>query len=286
MEDLKNLYQFKPSFYIGGISVQTLIFLVISAGLILGFFYVFKRYVGPFLGSRKAIKKASVLAYRLEVLAWTLFSLFGIYLLLSDSLYITLVLLAVVMLAGRNFWRDLFAGIAFRLENKFEVGDPVRFDDHNGVLENISPRNIQIKTDSEELVLVPFRKLSNAIFVKRQAKGKLHSSKIAIPIPNKDADDVVLKITNWIYECPWAVNNEKVNAKVISENEIAVTVYAVDILSINKTEEYLKKRLKEIRSLILVKPKLNCISTIGRNIDDLRKSLYWQPFIISRSIFF
>lgn len=244
--ELKDLYQFKPSLHIGGISLQTLIFLSISAALIFGFFYIYKRYVGPFLGSRKAIKKASVLGYRLEVLAWTLFSLFGIYLLLSDSLYITLVLLSVVMLAGRNFWRDLFAGVAFRLENKFEVGDPVRFEEFNGILENISPRNIQIKTDTEELVLVPFRKLSNAIFVKRQAKGKLHSSKISLHLVNREADEIALKVTDWVYECPWAINNEKVVAKIVSDKEISVTVYAVDMLSINKTEEYLKKRLKRL----------------------------------------
>lgn len=244
--ELKDLYQFKPSFQIGGISIQTLIFLGITAALIIGFFYVFKRYVGPFLGSRKAIKKASVLAYRLEVLAWTLFSLLGIYMLLSDSLYITLVLLAVVMLAGRNFWRDLFSGVAFRLENKFEVGDPVRFEEYNGILDNVSPRNIQIKTDSEELVLIPFRKLSNAVFVKRQAKGKLHSAKISIPVLDKNAEDVLAKITAWMYECPWSINNEKGNAKLVSGQEIAVTVYAVDVLSIAKTEDYLKKRLKKL----------------------------------------
>ena len=245
MEELKELYQFKPSFQIGGISIQTLILLGVIAALIIGFFYIFKKYVGPFLGSRKAIKKASVLVYRLEALAWTLFSLFGIYRLLSDSLYITLVLLAVVMLAGRNFWRDLFSGVAFRLENKFEVGDPVRFEEHNGILDKVSPRNIQIKTDSEELVLIPFRKLSNAVFVKRQAKGKLHSSKISIQLGDKKAEEIVVKITDWMYECPWAINNEKVNAKIVSDEEISVTVYAVDILSISKIEDYLKKRLNK-----------------------------------------
>lgn len=244
--ELKDLYQFQSSFQIGGISVQTLILLGIIAAFIFGFFYVFKRYVGPFLGSRKAIKKASVLAYRLEVLAWTVFSLFSIYLLLTDSLYITLVLLAVVMLAGINFWRDLFSGIAFRLENKFEVGDPVRFEDHNGILDNVSARNIQIKTDSEELVVIPFRKLSNAVFVKRQAKGKLHSAKISIHVGDKNIVNVIAKISDWIYECPWAINNEKVAAKQINEFEISVTVYAIDMLSIRKTEEYLKKRLNKL----------------------------------------
>lgn len=244
--ELKDLYQFKPSFHIGGISIQTLILLGIIAAFIFGFFYIFKKYVGPFLGSRKAIKKASVLAYRLEVLAWTLFSLFGIYLLLSDSLYITLVLLAVVMLAGRNFWRDLFSGVAFRLENKFEVGDPVRFEEYKGTLDSVSPRNIQIKTDTEELVLIPFRKLSNAVFVKRQAKGKLHSAKIELAIGDKNAEQVMTRIHDWIYECPWAMTNEKVQAKLISNNVIAVTVYAVDMLSISKTENYLKKRLAKM----------------------------------------
>lgn len=236
-----------PSFsQLGSIQVNTIILLTAIALLIFGFFFIFKKYIAPFLGSRRAVKKASILSYRLEVLVWGLYTVFGLYQLLTDSFYITASILILVILAGRNFWRDLFAGIAFKIENKFEINDPVKFSEYVGVLEKISIRNIQIKTENEELVLVPFRKLTNSLFIKRQAKGKLHSAKLSLKIGDKNPDDLLVQINNWIYQCPWAVVNDKVSAKIVSEKEILVTVYAIDILSINKTEAYLKKRLNKI----------------------------------------
>ncbi|MEO9531527.1 MAG: mechanosensitive ion channel domain-containing protein [Crocinitomicaceae bacterium] len=247
-ETINNIDLLKaPNFnQIGSIQINTLILLMTFAALIFGFFFVFKKYIAPFLGSRRAVKKASILTFRLEVLIWGLFAVFAVYQLLTDSFYITISILILVILAGRNFWRDLFAGIAFKIENKFEINDPVKFGDFVGVLEKISTRNIQIKTENEELVLIPFRKLSNAVFIKRQAKGKLHSAKISLKIGTRSPDELLRQINNWIYQCPWAIVNDKVSAKIVSEDEILVTVYAIDLLSINKTEAYLKKRLNKV----------------------------------------
>jgi len=230
----------------GSIQVSTIIWLFLIAAFIFGFFWVLRKYVIPYLGSRKAVKKANILRYRVEILTWGLYSLFALYQLLTDSLYITVILLLLLILAGRNFWRDLFAGIAFKIENKFAVKDPVRFEDYKGNLDKIGIRNIQIKTDSEEIVVIPFRKLSSSVFIKRQAKGKLHSSKIVINTVTKKPEEVVQKISDWLYQCPWAVVNEKVSPKISGQNELTFTVYAVDAISIAKTEEYIKKRLNKL----------------------------------------
>ncbi|MFT4601704.1 MAG: hypothetical protein ACI857_001887 [Arenicella sp.] len=230
----------------GTIKVSTIIWLFLIGALIFGFFWVLRKYVVPYLSSRKAVKKANTLRYRLEILSWGLYSVFAVYQLLTDSLYITVILLLLLILAGRNFWRDLFAGIAFKLENKFSVKDPVRFEDHNGNLDKIGSRNIQIKTDSEELVIIPFRKLSGSVFIKRQAKGKLHSSKLSMNTGSKSPEEVVQNISDWLYQCPWAVVNEKVSPKITGAKELTFTIYAVDVASISKTEDYIKKRLNKL----------------------------------------
>lgn len=230
---------------LGAISARTVILLLIMSIILLGLFYILRKYVLPYLGSRKAVKKARKLTYRIEVLVWLMFISFGLYQLLSDSLYITSVLLLVTILAGRNFWRDLIAGVIFRIENKFKKGDPVTFEQYNGVIDAINKRSIQIKTDKEELVLIPFRKVSNAIFVKRQAKGKLHSAQLSLPLGAKSMDEVLPQVHEWIYQCPWAISNENVKVKTIGPGLIQVSVYAVDKASIDKTEEYLLAKLRK-----------------------------------------
>jgi len=232
------------AYQMGGISVKTVLLLLIIGGIMFGFLYILKRYIIPYLGSRKAVKKAKNTIYRIEIIAWGAFAIFGIYQLLTDSLYITIVLLIIVILAGLNYWRDLFSGIVFRIENKFEINDPVRFDEYNGILFKINPRNIQIKTDEEELVLVPFRNLSKKVFIKRQAKGKLHSAKINLPIHGENAEEVTNNIQQWLFHCPWSIINDKNVVHEINKDSITITVYAVDIESITKIEEYLLAKLK------------------------------------------
>lgn len=229
----------------GQIQVRTMIFVLIIAAILVGFFFVVRKYVVPYIGSRRDKRKAKVILYRIEVAAWIAFTLFSLYQLMVDSIYITSAILVVVILAGINFWRDLFAGIAFRLENQFELRDPVRYENYNGTLEEVNRRNISIKTDKDELVTIPFRKLTNAIFIKRQAKEKLHSTQLTLHLGSQKADDVLPNIDQWIFECPWAIDNENSNAKVIGGGLIQLTVYAVDNDSIRKTEEYLQQRLRK-----------------------------------------
>lgn len=230
---------------LGAISVQTVILLLIMSGILIGLFYIIKHYVIPYLGSRNAVKKGRKLTYRIEVIVWSVFIFFGLYQLLSDSLYITTVLLVVIILAGRNYWRDMIAGVIFRMEDKFKEGDPVSYENYNGILDKIAARNIQIKTDKEEMVLIPFRKVSDAIFVKRQAKGKLHSAQLSLPVGDRSVQEVMDLIHGWIYQCPWAIMNEKVSAKILGPGLIQVSVYAVDKESIDKTEEYLMNKLRK-----------------------------------------
>ena len=229
----------------GQIQVGTMIFILIIAAILMGFFFLMKKYIVPYIGSRRDKKRAKLYLYRIEVVSWIAFTLFSIYQLMVDSIYITSALLIVIILAGINFWRDLFAGIAFRLENKFELRDPVKYENYSGTLDNISKRNISIKTDKEELVTIPFRKLTSAIFIKRQAKEKLHSTQLTLHLGTQSAEEVLPKIDQWIFECPWTIDNENANTKVIGGGLIQLTVYAVDNDSIRKTEEFLQQRIRK-----------------------------------------
>ena len=229
----------------GKIQIKTMIGILIIAAILIGFFFVVRKYVVPYLRSRKDKKRARLWLYRFEVIGWVAFTLFSLYQLMLDSIYIASAILIVVILAGLNFWRDLFSGIAFRLENKFELRDPVRYDNYNGTLDEISRRNIRIKTDKQELVTIPFRKLNNAVFIKRQAKEKLHSTQLTLSIGGLVAEEVLANIDRWIFECPWAIDNDNANAKIIGAGLVQITVYAVDNDSIRKAEEYLQNRLRK-----------------------------------------
>lgn len=239
-----------PSIDIGqwgdaGLGVNMVIILTIVAAVVFGFFYLFKKYMLPLLNSIKAIKKAKLLTFRIEVVVWLLFALIAITQFFTASIWITAGLLAVIGLVGLNFWRDFFPGLLLRVSNKFKIKDLVRFQEHSGSLDKMGVTSIHIKTDDEELIYIPNRKVTADVFVKRQAKGKLMSSKLILHIGAKDPDFIVDSVSDWIHQCPWAIPQATNNASIHPGGLLHLTVYAVDNNSLGKVERFIQEKVRE-----------------------------------------
>ena len=121
-----------------------------------------------------------------------------------------------------------------RTSNKFKINDLFRFQKYSGTLEKIGITSIHLKTEDEELIYIPYGKLNEDVFVKRQEKGKLMSSKIILQIGTKDPAVVVESVADWIHQCPWAIQQATNNATVHPGGLLHVTVYAIDNVSLGK----------------------------------------------------
>lgn len=229
-----------------GYGLDTFIILLMLGGIIFGFFYVFKRYILPVFDARKKLKKTRILVFRIEVIVWLVFALFTVTQFLTESILVTGALLIVVALIGFNFWRDFFPGLWIRLSNKYKVNSPVRFQEYSGVVNKVGITSLYLKTEEEELIFIPYHKLSSAIFIQRQAKGKLMSSKLILQIANKDPELVIKNVDKWIQECPWAIPQESHLATIQPGGLLNVTVYAVDNFSIGKVERHIKNCLDKL----------------------------------------
>jgi hypothetical protein len=223
--------------------VHMVIILIIVAAALIGFFYLLKKYLLPLLDSIKAIKKAKLLAFRIEVVVWLLFALIAITQFFTANIWITAGLLAVIGLVGLNFWRDFFPGLLLRVASKFKINDLVRIQEHSGTLEKMGVTSIHIKTDEEELIYIPYRKVTADVFVKRQAKGKLMSSKIILQIGGKDPNMIVDSAADWIHQCPWAIAQTTNNATIHPGGLLHVTVYAIDSVSLGKVERFIQEKV-------------------------------------------
>lgn len=231
---------------IGSIGVDTIVVLLIVAAVILGFFYALKYYIIPLLESSKAKRKSKRLAFRLEVTAWVIYTLVGLTQLFIENLWVTLALLLVTALVGLNFWKNFFPGLLMRLSDQYTIGDPVRFEEYSGSIQKLGKTVLQIKTEEEELIYIPYFKISNGIFVKKQAKGKLMSSKLVLQLGNKDVEAVLGLLDKWLHECPWSIPQSGNHASVHPGGLLHVTVYAVDQASLGKAERYLKNRFETL----------------------------------------
>ncbi len=241
---MKYLQQMEDSDSVGHIPINSLLLLLIIAAILFSTFYLIKRYVLPYLSSRSQIKKRRIFIFRLETLLWSLFALFALYTFLLSSFWITTAVVVIIAAVGFNYFRNFFIGLFFRLEQKFIVGDPVRFEEYVGTIEGISSTSIQLKTDDEELVFLNYLNFNKSSLIKRQAKGRLMSQRISFSIEGLDVLQISEDIKRWILECPWAIVNERIIVN-ISDEKVSVTAYAVDLESLEKVEEFLKKRLSD-----------------------------------------
>lgn len=221
------------------VGFDSFLILLTFAGIIFGFFYLVRNYLFPLIESEKMIARAKILSFRFEVLAWLGFALFTLTFLLVRNPLIVSILLAVVIAVGFSFWRDFFPGLFFRLSQSYKVEDTVVFSDIRGQIEKLGWTSVQLRTDRDALVFVPYRKINDQIHTKQQAKGKLLSAKIVLPIGDMDNNLMRSKIEKWLLNCPWAVPQQQLIVNRIEVDKIAVTVYAIDQLSLTKIEDYL-----------------------------------------------
>lgn len=228
------------------IGPETIFVLTLIGVVLLLLFYILRKFVIPALPSRKAVKKGTTNIYRLEVLLWVLFAGFSVYRLISDNFTLGASLVVVVALAGFNFWRDLLAGIIIKLENNVQIGDPVRFKEYAGVISSMDRRSIQLKTDNDEIVFIAYRHLDKDIIVKRQAKGKLISSKIKFNLSGHNQEEMVKRLEVWVYECPWTITGDEIPVQMIDGENVAITIYAVDAESLAKAELFIKSNLSKL----------------------------------------
>lgn len=226
-----------------GLGVDLVFILIALAGIIFGFFYLLRKYLMPLLESVNERKKTKLLVWRVEVITWLVFALFTLTQLFTENWWVTLALVAVVAWIGLDFWRNFFPGLWFRISNRVKEGDPVRYDNYSGIVAQLGKTSMAIKTEGEELLFIPYRKITDEIFIKRQAKGKLFSTKLVIPVSGAN-DALVDRVNNWVKICPWAVAQPQNSATLNADGHLHISIYAVDAESLGKVEHFLRSKIR------------------------------------------
>ena len=242
-QDLSNSIASLELVETGSFSVNLLLLFLVMGGIIFAVFRILHRYMLPFVSSRRLRKKAAIILLRSEVLAWGLYSLLVLYQLMWANLWLTLALLVVVGISGFYFLRDFLTGLVFRLENRFAVGDRVRVHDHVGQINHLGVQNLQLQTQEEELIYIPYSTIVRKEVAKLQLKGRLISGKLLIHAGKSDSEELKERIRMLVRNCPWAVVNEKVLISEDADRMLTVNVNAVDQESIMRIESFLNSHL-------------------------------------------
>lgn len=227
---------------------QTIPFLLILGLFVLGgiiwvSFKVLGDYITPFIKSKYKIKRANLFVYRLQMITWFAFALFCFYQLISSHFIIGLALTVFLSLLGLNFWKDFFAGIYLKFSGNLNINDKISINGSNGKVLKFNARNIQIETENDEVVFIPYRQFLEAEVSKKLNKGEMRSKKITLNLSENNPNNSLKQIEKMVTLCPWVYSHKPVKVTKTQPNTYEVTVYASDDFTFNKIQSYLIEKV-------------------------------------------
>ena len=172
----------------------------------------------------------------IEVIIWFSFLLWGIKVLLKDSIYqmIALLSLAAIFVVALGWFviRDLFAGIVLRFSDSFMIGSHLRIDQRNGSIKKVGMLNLSIQEEDGSISKIPWSKINGQIYSKGRRVDLTNRQQFAVEVPQKHPLEIVQRK---IYEAVLlsvgaAINKEpqiKLTGTTKQEWQLEITAYAL-----------------------------------------------------------
>ncbi|TNE54883.1 MAG: mechanosensitive ion channel family protein [Bacteroidetes bacterium] len=233
--------------YTEPVSIGRVVFFLLLAVLVFSGFWLIRNFVVPLIKSRKISQLTGLWLFRLELLAWALFTVFLLYQFLLDSMLITLVIAGMILLLGWPFWKDFIPGVLFRLENQVGPGDIIRVDGNESIVEQLGARSLRSSTLAGETILTPYHKLQEAVIVRARSEGKLLKSTFTVTLENGSPQAAAQRIEKFLQECPWAAPLEKPEIQHLGEHQFQVTTFSADQPAADKQKAFLLWRITKLK---------------------------------------
>lgn len=228
---------------INPLPLALLILLAFFAAIIFTVFKLSRQYALPLVKNRKAYRFFNLWIFRGELLAWTMFIAFATYRLIIASPYLSIIFIVLLILAGRSFWKDFIPGLLFRIEQHAEIGDSLRYENGNCTIENINPRNLQLRNKDGEIIILPYSHIDEAVISKSVQKSKLYQFTFKITLKNLPISTAILQIEKYIQECPWSIPSRQPTILSLGNGEYEITSFTTDENAAAKQRMYVEGKV-------------------------------------------
>lgn len=226
-------------------SIPTLLILGLGLIAILLFigFKVLTQYIAPLIESKFRIRKPYLTIYRFKTLIWFLYIVFAFYQLISSHLIIGLSTAGFIALLGFNLWKDFFAGVYLKLDGRIFINDNITINNIKGKIYRLHIRNLELKSDTDEIISIPYHLFLTHTVAKRLNKGEERSRTITLTVQNKSDYNAVKAIESLLTICPWTYSHKQSLVKRTTTNaettNYNISIYVSDSFTLKKVEEFL-----------------------------------------------
>jgi len=155
------------------------------------------------------------------------------------------VLAIVLGLALQNTLADVFAGLAVSIEKPFGVGDRIQVDSKiEGHVTQMNWRSIRIRTDGDDIAIVPNSQIAKAEIVNRSCPGHRRAASVQLGCPNAaDPERVIELLRQATLLCPDIIEMPEPKARLtrmgISRNIYTISFFVESTKQLSPTKDIL-----------------------------------------------
>lgn len=172
-----------------------------------------------------------------EVIIWFSFILWAINVLLKESYYLMIAILAmsVIIIAGLGWFviMDLFAGIVLRISDSFYSGQSFRVEQYSGRIIKVEMLSISVQQEDGTILKIPWRKIKGQIYIKGPTEEIVNRQRFLVEVKQKYPLEIVYqKIKEAVLLSVGAVINKEPQIKLVGstnqEWQLEITAYALN----------------------------------------------------------
>jgi len=189
---------------------------------------IIRRYLFVVIKSEKWINQITATWGKITLVIWVFVWLLSLVFLLNKSFLITVVMLALIIVIGGKYWRDVVAGLTVKFEDRISKGDYLTKDEYEGVVQQMGIRGILIRIKNGENAFIPYRNLTDFRVRKldRGVKNELNTVLVQFK-PDIPMDLAMEKLRIEILQIPYTLLTQPVQIEVVEVDNTGTTIRAV-----------------------------------------------------------
>ncbi len=163
------------------------------------------------------------------------------------SIWLVASLLILILLFSYFALRDIVAAVIFKSSRDFKINDSIKFEGYAGKINAFHRRNLELITENEERIYLPYRKIIQGVVIKLNPTEMIQSYSFRLKTHAKVSSLEMQKTLRFeILNLPWSSVKNEPKIKLINEEdefmEFELSVYSMNKEYFNIIENTIKKK--------------------------------------------
>lgn len=177
-------------------------------------------------------------------IAWVLFTINAVYRLAEVNPVVSLVVVGVILALGWQSIRDFIQGTIFRFQRGNLKGQRLKVKSYNGIVNKMENTKIELITDNEEILQIPYSKIISAVTSKPTATKHLIKSQIFVNLDkNSTLEAAESKLKMQLMNMPEVITNKGLKIeKVEGKNKFKVAFSTLNETYVERIKSKILKK--------------------------------------------